>query len=69
MRKSVHTVHYEDKQEVFGIKSKDNVIISLQIENTNLPILIDNGASCNIIDFEAYYQIKPTENGLAKSKA
>ena len=58
-----------EKEEVFLLKGKNDATLPLALEGKLMNILIDSGASINVIDKSTYEQVKTTENYLSKSHA
>ena len=57
----------ELKGEVFSLSGKNTATLSLFLEGKQIPILIDSGASANVIDKGTFDQIKTSEHSLYKS--
>ena len=59
----------DEIEEVFFLKGKNDATLPLALEGKLRNILIDSGASINVIDRSTYEQVKTTENRLSKSHA
>ena len=57
----------ELKGEVFLLSGKNTATLPLFLEGKQIPILIDSGASANVIDKGTFDQIKTSEHYLYKS--
>ena len=58
-----------EREEVFLLQGKNDATLSLPSEGKLINILIDSGASTNVIDKATYELVKTTENFLSKSNA
>ncbi|MCG8113721.1 MAG: RNase H-like domain-containing protein, partial [Candidatus Thiodiazotropha taylori] len=58
-----------EREELFVLEGKNDATLSLSVEGKLIDILIDSGASTNVIDKSTYEQVKTTENYLSKSQA
>ena len=59
----------DEREEVFLLQGKNDATLSLPLQGKIINILIDSGASTNVIDKSTYEQVKTTENCLSKSNA